>query len=132
MEDERRRDGIEQLRIVDAEDHPPARGASAEIVGAAPEQRHDVVGSGLVGDELRDRRQRNRCCAARGLDPANKRPVTLGGGLPLAGEPRFANAGIGDDNDPVGCRVGAGGCDRLELRVTADERPVADERGNGR
>ena len=49
MEDERGRNGIEQLCIVDADHHRTARGARAELLPAASHQRNDVVGADLVG-----------------------------------------------------------------------------------
>ena len=102
MKDERGRDGIEQLRIVDAEDHRPARGARAQILAAASEQRHDVVGADLVGHEIGDRRQGNRGRAARGLDPVDERAVTFGRGLRLAGQARLANARLRRRRRPRG------------------------------
>jgi hypothetical protein len=73
-----------------------------------------------------------RASSGTSLHPADEGAVTFGRGLRLAGESRFADAGVGDDHDPVTRRVGAGGGDRLEFLVTADERPVADKRGSGR
>jgi hypothetical protein len=62
------------------------------------------------------------------LDPADERAVAFGGGLRLAGKSRFADAGVRDHDHPVARGVGTGGRDRLELLVTADERPGTGKR----
>lgn len=46
----------------------------------------------------------------------------------LAGKSRFANAGVRDHHHPMARRVRAGGRDRLELLVAADERPGTGKR----
>ena len=94
MKDERGRGGIEQLRIVDAEHHRTTPGARAEFLATASQQRHDVVGANLVRNQIGDGRQRNRRRAARALDPADERPVALGGRLRLADQARLAHAGV--------------------------------------
>jgi hypothetical protein len=123
MQDERGRDRVEQLGIINDDHHLTAPGASAQFLAAASHQRDDVVGANRVGHQIGDSRERNRCRAARRLHPVDERALALRRGLCLPGQTRLPHPGIGDHDDAVAPRAGSRRRDRLEFAIAAHKRP---------
>ncbi len=129
MQDERGRNRVEQLRIVDADHHRTAPGARAQLLTAASHQRDDVVGADLVGHQIGDGREGHRRRAARRLHPVDERAVALRRGLRLPGQARLPHPGVGDEDHTMAPRARSRRRDRLEFAIAADERPRARQRG---
>ena len=113
----RRHRGTAARRSVRGGAHPRSR-----------ERRVSPAADGVVRDEVRDGTERHRRRRLRGRDPF--RPVAFGGDTAehFAGEPGLAHARRSGHDDAAA----AGECRDCELAlvVTADERPVAQIRGN--
>ena len=123
VEDERGRDRVEPLGVVEPEHEPAPTGALAQRLGAAAHQLERVVRAHVVGDQLREGAERDGGGAARRLHPGDRRAGGLRLRERLAREARLADPGVGDHDDAAHAGVGARRGDRLQLGVAADQRP---------
>ena len=130
MQDERGRNRVEQLRIVDADHDLTASSAGAELLAAASHQRDDVVGANLVGHEIGHGRERNRSPASRRLHPVDERALALRRVLCLPGQTRLPDPGVSDKDHTMAPRAGSSRRDRLEFAIATHERPHARQRGS--
>ena len=123
MEDERGRDRVEPLGVVEPEHEPAPAGALAQRLGAAAHQLERVVRAHVVRDQVREGAERDGGGAPRRLHPGDRRAGGLRLRERLAREARLADPGVGDHDDAAHPGVGARRGDRLQLGVAADQRP---------
>ena len=132
VQHERGRDRVEQLRVVDAEDHRAGRGALAQRLRAAPHQLERVVGAHVVRDQAGDRAERHRRGAARGLHPGRSAPSRSAAACASRASRDLPTPAAGADDDAAAAPVPARAAMSSELGLTPHERPHACGRGRRR
>ncbi len=123
MQDEGGRGGVEQMRVVDADDQRLAGGALAQRLDAAAQQLQAVVGARALGHQLGEGAQRDRRGGAGRVHPLRRGAARSRGGQQLARQSRLPDARRAADDGARAGRVLAREQQPLELVIPADERP---------
>ena len=123
MQDERRGRGVEQLRVVDAQHDRSAARPLLQAVRHPPHDRQRAVGHPVVGDQRRERAERDGRGAAGRLHPGGVPPSALAAATAWRARLDLPTPAGGADEH---ARVRAGAPqlrDPRELVVPADQRP---------
>ena len=123
MQHQRRRYRIQQLRIINANNHHPPVRAPSKRLRAPPHQLKRLVRAHLVRDQAGKRPERNRCRTGRRLRPMNHRPLALRRRERLARQPRLTDTGHGADHHTRAPTVRPRLSDALQLPLAPDQRP---------
>ena len=123
VQHERRGHGVEQLRVVDADDDLAPVRPLGQRLDAAAHQGECVARPDAVGHDPGERSERDRRGALRGLHPVDERAVLRGDARGLTREARLPDPGTPTQHEPATAAVGASQHDPLQLLDAADERP---------
>ena len=120
MQNERRRHRVQQLPIVDPENHRPSVGVAAQAIDASAHQLQRVIRAHRLGQKPCERPQRNGRSAARRLNPCDHRTLAARRVARHTSQPRLPDArGRAHDNPAaIAPRPGVG--DAGQLRVTGN------------